>query len=108
MPTNNNYPTPKKSPAASYDFLEEIRKVVRNLVNGKSNNTGEVTLAPSATSTVVKNILCNENSVVTMQALTSQAASLSPVYLVPGDKEFTIHHPLDISTTMVFRYVVTG
>lgn len=109
MAVNNNYQTPKKPVSISYDFLDELRKVVRNLVNGKTNNTGEVTLTASVTSTIVPNILCNANSVITLQAITADAAgAISGLYVVPGDEQFTIHHPSSASANKVFRYVVTG
>lgn len=108
MPVNNNYPTLTKPPSAAYDFLKDVRDIVRNLMNGKMNNTGEVTLTHSATSTEVPNILCNANSVVILQPVTADAGGLSSVWVVAGAKAFTIHHPSNASTNMVFRYVIIG
>lgn len=108
MAVNNNYPTITKPPSAAYDFLKDVREIIRNIMNGRTNNTGEVTLTHSATSTVVPNILCNANSAIILQPITADASGLASVYVVAGDKEITIHHASNSSTNLVFRYVIVG
>ena len=54
----------------------EISEVVNNLVEGKSNNTGEITLAgSSATTTTINDERIGFNSVILLMPTTSSAAS---------------------------------
>ena len=54
----------------------EISEVVNNLVEGKSNNTGEITLATSgATTTTINDERIGYNSVVLLMATTASAAN---------------------------------
>lgn len=54
----------------------EVSEIVNNLVEGKSNNTGEITLAASgATSTTINDERIGFNSVVLLMATTASAAN---------------------------------
>lgn len=112
MTVNNNYRYPSKIIANTHSFIKELADIVKNCVDGRTNNTGEVTLTPSTTTTNVKNILCNENSVVLLYPITANAAAdvgaAGSVYVVAGDQEFTIHHPSDADIDKTFRYVIIG
>jgi hypothetical protein len=56
----------------------EISEVVNNLVEGKSNNTGEITLATGdATTTTINDERIGFNSVVLLMPITNSAASTS-------------------------------
>lgn len=109
MSVNNNYPYLQANVQQSDNFLKKIVLVVNNLVNGKTNNIGEVTLNPSATSTVVSNNLVNPNSMILLEALTANAAShVTHVYVVAGDKNFTIFHNSSPQTDRTHKYVIIG
>ena len=111
MGVNNNFPYPKKQIEQSQDWLRLIASIVENTVNGKTNNTGEVTLQASAASTVVDNILCNENSAVLIVPTTASAATENAsgsVYVVAGDESFTIHHVNSVTADRVFKYIIVG
>jgi len=54
----------------------EVSEIVNNLVEGKSNNTGEITLAASgATTTTISDERIGFNSVVLLMPTTATAAS---------------------------------
>ena len=54
----------------------EVSEIVNNLVEGKSNNTGEITLAASgATSTTISDERIGYNSVILLMATTASAAN---------------------------------
>lgn len=108
MSVNNNYPFLPANSSLTENFLKKIVLVVNNLVNGKMNNAGEFTLTASATSTVVKNNLVNPNSVVLLEAITANGASATGVYVVAGDKSFTITHNSTADTDRTFKYAVIG
>lgn len=107
MTVNNNYPRPPQN-IDNADFLRLLRQAVDYAMRGKLNCTGEVTLTQSATSTVVNNILCNENSVILLTPITANAASTSGIWVDAGDKAFTIHHHNVTHNDEIFRYVIIG
>lgn len=108
MSVNNNYPFLQSNSQLTENFLKKIVLVVNNLMNGKSNNTGELTLSAGATSTVVSNNLVNENSVIVPVAQTTNAAIATGIRIVAGDKQFTIYHNNTAATDRTFKYAVIG
>lgn len=105
----NNYPFLPFNAQLNVNFLKKIVLVVNNLMNGKSNNAGRVTLTPSATSTAVSNNLVNPNSIIILQPLTEDAAEhFKDTWPVAGDKTFTINHNNNASTTREIGYIVIG
>jgi hypothetical protein len=104
---NNNYPFLQANSQSNENFLKKIVLVVNLLMNGKTNNTGEITLTASATSTVISNNLVNANSVILLSPVTANAAS-ADVYAEAGDKQFTLRHSSDVATDRTFRYVIVG
>lgn len=106
---NNNYPYAPLNHSLTDNYLNKLKLSINFLMNGKCNNTGEVTLTPSASSTVVNNNLCNENSVVLITPVTSNAGQhLQNYYIVAGDKQFTVYHNSSSNTDKTIRYVIIG
>jgi hypothetical protein len=106
---NNNYPFPPENYSDNPEYIRKVVQSLRNCVRGKINNTGEFTCTPSASSTVVKDNLCNLNSVVNIIPVTSNAAShLNQLFIIAGDKEFTVNHISNGQTDKTYRYVITG
>lgn len=105
---NNNHPTAPLNSELSIQYLDKVKRAVNSSMKGKTNNTGEVTLNASQTSTDVIENLCNENSVVLLIPVTSNAAGSTGVYVVAGDKTFTIHHNSTAATDKTFRYIIVG
>lgn len=89
-------------------FLRDIVKRVNALIDGKSNNTGEITLENGETSTIVKDINVGLSTVILLSPITSAAAGVNGIYIESGQKQFTVHHADPASTTASFRYVTVG
>ena len=87
----------------------EVSEVVNNLVEGKSNNTGEITLAAGgATTTTIYDERIGYNSVVLLMATTATAADAAKTALPYGSWQNTTTHtaalantayPIDLDTT---------
>ena len=106
---NNNYPYAPQNYAATPEFIRKVVASVNNAMKGKTNNTGEITLTPSATSSVFTDNFCNSNSVVLLVPVTANAANnASGLYVTAGDKTFTVNHSSSAQTDKTFRYVIIG
>lgn len=92
------------------NWLKEVALVVNNIFKGKIQCTGQVTLATSATSTVVYNENCSEFSVVLLSPLTASASGVFTSTYVSAytDGQFTITHNNAAHTDMTFRYTLLG
>lgn len=111
MAVNNDYPSPPQNPRAEIGYIRKLMVSLVYAMKGKLNCTGELTLTASATSTVVENTLCNENSVVLLTPETANAAGEiggGTLYIVPGVKQFTVTHANAGTTDRRFRYVIIG
>lgn len=95
----------------AFSTPRQIADVVNNIMRGKQNNTAEVTLANSATSTVVTNYVVGPKSVIIFMPITSDAATEQAAggFYVSAQQnnQFTITHS-STTTTRTFRYVVVG
>ncbi len=91
--------------------VQEITQIKENLNSGYTQNTGEITLTPSASSTVVSQYYVRPTSTVLLIP-TTQNASLEMTsgnfYVVSADKQFTVNHTNNAFTDKTFRYVVFG
>ena len=95
------------------DIAEQVRKIVtalNNVLRGKTNNTGEVTLTANDTTTTLSDIRIGIQSVISLQPTTSNAAgALASTYLDdPGDGSVVINHANNAQTDRTFKYIVTG
>ena len=89
----------------------EISEVVNNLVEGKSNNTGEITLAvASATTTTIYDERIGYNSVMLLMPTTANAASvMSTTYIGTTNKgNAVITHTANTLTDKKYRYIIVG
>jgi len=85
-----------------------INVVLRNTVEGKTNNTGTVTLTANATTTVVADLRVGADSVLVFMPITSNA-SLENMYVrSQGKQTFTITHNSDAFTDKTFKFIVVG
>jgi hypothetical protein len=98
-----------REPAANSD-IDEIRDAVRQLVRGRSNATGTVTLTPGATTTVVSapfNV--SARSRVGMSPTTANAAAaLTTTFWVAGNGSFTITHANNAQADRTFIWSAQG
>lgn len=105
MPRSDMY---RKLPKAGGN-PREISEVVNNLVEGKSNNTGEFSTTISATTTTLYDERIGYNSVILLMPLSlNSAAELKDIYFTAFAKgSCTVHHGSH-GTTRTFRYLIVG
>ena len=78
----------------------EVAEVVNNLVEGKSNNTGEITLAGSgATTTTIYDERIGYNSVVLLMPITATAADAANTALPYGSWQDSTTQSISSTTT---------
>ncbi len=86
--------------------------VIRQLIEGRSNNVGFAVLNSTATSTLITAVTCGYNSIVQLTPTTAHAASQMPTTYVnstditPG--QFYITHASTGQTDLRFMYSVHG
>ncbi len=95
------------------DDARAVATAVNQVIKGKLNSTGTVTLTPSAASTVVSNALVSPQSVILLMPQTAHAAAeLATAFIAPGaivdGAGFTITHASNAQTDRVFGYVILG
>ncbi len=105
----------RRPPKFFADTDELVRKVVLPIVNdlqrGKANNTYEVTLTASVTSTTVESSLCTTVSEIVLTPKSATAATAlgaGVVWLEPLQGSFVIHHNSTADTDRVFGAVLHG
>ena len=87
----------------------EISEVVNNILNGKTNNTGSITIAvASATSTVIYDERIGFDSVVILTPTTSGASGYAYYLDTNAKGSITIRHAANTTAGRTFRYVVVG
>lgn len=89
----------------------EISEVVNNLVEGKSNNTGTVTLAvSSATTTTLYDERIGYDSVIVFMPTTANAASAMTNLYVSAKTQgsATLTHSANTSADKTYGYIVVG
>jgi hypothetical protein len=89
----------------------EISEVVNNLVEGKSNNTGTVTLAvASATTTTLYDERIGYDSVIVFMPTTANAASaMTNIYVSAKTQgSATLTHSANTSADKTYGYIVVG
>jgi hypothetical protein len=89
----------------------EISEVVNNLVEGKSNNTGTVTLAvASATTTTLYDERIGYDSVIVFMPTTANAASAMTNLYVSAKTQgsATLTHSANTSADKTYGYIVVG
>lgn len=89
----------------------EISEVVNGLMEGKSNNTGTITLAvASATTTTINDERIGFNSVITFMPTTTNAASaMTNLYVSARAKgSATLTHSANTSADKTYSYIIVG
>ena len=88
-----------------------VSEVVNGIMNGKTNNTGEITLNQGATSTTLTNERISANSVILFMPLNNHAAdelAHGHMYVSARNKgSATITHGNHMHD-MIFAYVIVG
>lgn len=90
----------------------DISLVVNNLLDGKLNSTGSVTLTASAATTTVTEFRAGYESVILFMPTTANAAAEQAAggfYVSSrGKQTFTITHANNTQTDRTFDYIVIG
>ena len=92
--------------------LVRIVFAVRQLMEGRSNATGTLTLAAGATATTVAAVNCGVGSIVLLMPQTANAAAVAATtYVQPanvGAGQFVVSHANAASTDRTFGFVCLG
>jgi hypothetical protein len=87
----------------------EVAEVVRNLMEGKSNNTGTVTLAVGgATTTTLSDHRIGYDSIVLLTPTTANASGYAYYITVTVKGSATITHAVNIVAGRTFKYIIVG
>src|SRR5512139_1282799 len=90
---------------------QRVNKVIQQLMEGRSNATGTVTLSTDLTSTTVTARTCGANTAIFMFPQTSIAQSSASAYVPSTDVtkgSFIVHHSSSTSTDRIFFWVALG
>ena len=86
----------------------QVAEVVNNTMNGKTNNTGSVTLTASTTTTTITDERLGFDSVILLSPLTANAASQAPYISSKLKGSAVITHTSVASTDLNFDYIIVG
>lgn len=106
MSSSNFYPS---VPPGGAD-ARTTATVIRNLVDGKSNNTGSITLTANATSTTLTDNRVGANSVIVLMPKSANAATaMTAVYVsARGTGTATLTHDSNAASDRHFEYAIIG
>lgn len=95
------------------DVREDFRAssyAINNILDGKINSTGIVTLRANQTTTTINDGSCGEDSVILFMPKTSNAsAALASMYVSSTEKQsFTVTHASNSQTDKTFGYAIFG
>lgn len=85
-----------------------VAEIVNSIMNGKTNNTGSVTLATgSATSTTITDARIGVGSVILLSP-TYDIGTENPYISSITNGSAVISHPANVTASKTFKYVVVG
>lgn len=89
---------------------KEARRRINQILSGKTNNWGSITLTANSATTTLNDSRIGINTVVILQPTTANAAAaLSTLYPgTPGDKTVTLNHANNAQSDKTFLYVLVG
>lgn len=90
--------------------VRRIVQAIRELTQGRSNATKQVTLTPNAAATVVEAINCSKDSEVFLSPRTANAAAAVPTTYISavGQGTFTIAHANNAQVDRTFGIIGLG
>ena len=89
------------------DNPRNVANVVNNILDGKVNSTGSITLANSATTTTLSDDRIGGDSVILFMPTTSEASTVT-IHVTGRQKgQATLNHA-SATTTRSFDYVIFG
>jgi len=106
------FPTVPQRVDASTQFINTLSNVVRNIMLGKTNNKGAVTITASQATTVVSDVNATGESIILFMPITANASAevgAGGMYISSrGKQTFTITHANNTQTDRNFEYIVVG
>jgi len=83
---------------------------INNVMDGKINSTGQITLTASATTTTLTDARIGANSVLLFMPQTANArTALNGLYITNrGNGSCTVNHPSSANTDQDLSYVIIG
>lgn len=114
----SNYEGVPEYMANANDWCFRMSRVVNNIMRGRTNNVGTITLTANAVSTVVtlaKGVLSQDSAII-FDPLTANAATELygvTMYVLTANrdvtnKQFTITHANNANADKSFRYIIVG
>lgn len=99
-------------PGVLLAWCRNVSTTVNNIMRGKTNNTGSVTLTANAATTTLSDPNIGGNSVVNFSPTTANAAAEvgnGTLYFdAPGSGSVVIEHANNAQTDRTFNYIVIG
>jgi hypothetical protein len=87
----------------------QVAEVVRGIMDGKTNNTGSITLATGgATSTTLYNERIGYDSIVLLSPTTTNAAGFSYYIDSNAQGSVVIRHAANSTALRTFKYIIVG
>lgn len=93
------------------EWCRRLAQAVNLLIDGKSNNTGSVTLTENVTTTTVTDRRIGDGSTITFCPETANAAAeLTTMYVSTrtAGASFVLTHANNAQTDRIFKYTITG
>ena len=94
------------------NWLDHARQVANNMMRGKTNNFGSVTLTANAASSTLSDPNIGGSSVVLLSPTTANAAAEignGTIYFsAPGNQSVVINHANNAQVDRTFNYVIVG
>ena len=89
---------------------DQVERTINELLKGRANNVGAVTLEASTTTTVTTDTRIRSQMKIVLSPRTANAAAaLTNVYVsAVADGSFTLTHSSTASTDRMFDYVIHG
>lgn len=105
-----SYPQAPENGKPDEGTIRSLIRVINNIMRGKTNNRGTVTLTAGSATTVVNDINAGGDSVILLQPTTANAAAaLANVRVTANGKQtFTLTHANNAQTDRIFKYVIIG
>ena len=86
-----------------------VAEIVNNLVEGKSNNTGDFTTTQSSTTSTIYDERIGYNSVILFTPMNDKAASeMASLYVQTLNKGSAVIHHGSHNFDCIFKYIVVG
>lgn len=86
-----------------------VAEIVNNLVEGKSNNTGDFSTTQSATTTTLYNERIGYNSVILFTPMDDKAASeMAKLYVQTLNQGSAVIHHDSNAHVCTFKYIIVG